>query len=47
LDAIFGEVVPTQTSDDRDSPSDAVRRRGASDPEDERLRREVPPHHGS
>jgi hypothetical protein len=47
--AVFGDVLPEATGDERgdgwgeqpegDGP-------GAEDPADERLRREVPPHHG-
>jgi hypothetical protein len=47
LDAIFGDVVPTQTSDDRDGPGEPGTPRGDPATDDERIRREVPPHHGS
>jgi hypothetical protein len=41
LDEVFGEVLPSQTSDDRDAPSGE----GEAGHE-EWLRRQVPPHHG-
>ena len=41
LDAVFGEVLPETTTDERD---DDVRRR-SGDP-DTWLREQVPPHHG-
>lgn len=41
LAEVFGEVLPEQTRDDADDPVAG----GAAG--DERLRREVPPHHGS
>jgi hypothetical protein len=40
LAEIFGDVLPEQTRDDADEPGT---RPGGND---ERLRREVPPHHG-
>ena len=39
LDRVFGDVLPETTSDERDDGS-------ADRDDDERLRREVPPHHG-
>ncbi|GAB2936597.1 hypothetical protein GCM10027047_36430 [Rhodococcus aerolatus] len=39
LDRIFGDVLPETTGDERDPA-----RAGGDD--DDRLRREVPPHHG-
>ncbi|WP_170312856.1 hypothetical protein [Prescottella subtropica] len=42
LDAIFGTVLPDQTSDER-SRDGASEARGG---QDEWLRRQVPPHHG-
>jgi hypothetical protein len=52
--AVFGDVLPEATSDDRADPSERGRGGGADgygggdgeDPTDEWLRREVPPHHG-
>lgn len=41
LAEVFGEVLPEQTRDDADDPT-LDDRSG-----EERLRREVPPHHGS
>lgn len=40
LAAIFGDVLPEGTSDDRDESS------GESGTSEEWLRRQVPPHHG-
>lgn len=40
LAAIFGDVLPETTSDDRDESS------GESGTSEEWLRRQVPPHHG-
>ena len=40
LAEVFGEVLPEQTKDDADEPQ-------AQPDDDERIRREVPPHHGS
>ncbi len=42
LDAIFGDVLPETTSDERDPGT----RRGEDDPDDTWLRAQVPPHHG-
>jgi hypothetical protein len=39
LAEVFGDVLPETTGDDRRGPE-------AGDDADERLRREVPPHHG-
>jgi hypothetical protein len=41
LAEIFGDVLPEQTSDDAAEPE------SRPDGDDERLRREVPPHHGT
>jgi hypothetical protein len=41
LAEVFGEVLPTQTSDDRDPPSGE-----GEGGHEEWLRRQVPPHHG-
>ena len=41
LAEVFGEVLPDQTSDDRDLPS-----REGEGGHEEWLRRQVPPHHG-
>ena len=41
LAEVFGDVLPEQTSDDTAEPQ--VR----PDGDDERIRREVPPHHGT
>lgn len=41
LAEIFGDVLPSQTADDRDSDPGDEDERG-----DEWLRRQVPPHHG-
>ena len=41
LAEVFGDVLPEQTSDDTAEPQ--VR----PDDDDERIRREVPPHHGT
>ena len=38
------DVLPTQTSDDLTDPADRLDEESEDD--DERLRREVPPHHG-
>lgn len=43
LDAIFGDVLPDTTSDERDP---APRRGEDDDPGDTWLRAQVPPHHG-
>ena len=40
LAEIFGEVLPEQTKDDTAEPQ-------SQPDDDERIRREVPPHHGS
>jgi hypothetical protein len=40
LAEVFGDVLPEQTSDDVAEPQ-------SRDGDDERLRREVPPHHGT
>jgi hypothetical protein len=42
LEAVFGDVLPESTSDDRDLPSS----RDGEDPGDAWLREQVPPHHG-
>ena len=42
LDAIFGDVLPDTTSDERDPGTN----RGADDATDTWLRAQVPPHHG-
>lgn len=42
LDAVFGDVLPDTTSDERD-PGTA---HGEDDAGDEWLRAQVPPHHG-
>jgi hypothetical protein len=41
LAEVFGDVLPEQTSDDTAEPQTQP------DGDDERLRREVPPHHGT
>ncbi len=46
LAEIFGDVLPEQTRDDAGDPADRPADRGASDPGEEWLRRQVPPHHG-
>lgn len=43
LDRVFGDVLPETTSDERDA---GVRRDDDSDPGEEWLRAQVPPHHG-
>lgn len=43
LDAIFGDVLPDTTSDERDQASS---RGEDDDPGDTWLRAQVPPHHG-
>lgn len=43
LDAIFGDVLPDTTSDERDPGTPAP---GEVDPSDTWLRAQVPPHHG-
>jgi hypothetical protein len=43
LDRVFGDVLPETTSDERDL---GVRRDDDSDPAEEWLRAQVPPHHG-
>ncbi len=43
LDAIFGDVLPETTSDERDPGTPS---RGDDDPGDAWLRAQVPPHHG-
>ena len=45
LAEIFGDVLPEQTRDDAGDPADRPADRGASDPGEEWLRRQVPPHH--
>lgn len=42
LDAVFGDVLPDTTSDERDPAPP----RGEDDPVDTWLRAQVPPHHG-
>ncbi|WP_114718210.1 hypothetical protein [Rhodococcus sp. AG1013] len=42
LEAIFGTVLPEQTSDERSSDGAST----SSGGQDEWLRRQVPPHHG-
>lgn len=42
LAEVFGDVLPEQTRDD--SARDEAR--GGGDSDDDRLRRDVPPHHG-
>jgi len=44
LDRVFGDVLPETTRDERDP---AVRRTDETDPGEEWLRAQVPPHHGS
>jgi hypothetical protein len=41
LAEVFGDVLPEQTGDDTAEPQ------SQPDGDDERLRREVPPHHGT
>ena len=41
LAEVFGDVLPEQTKDDAAEPETRP------DGDDERIRREVPPHHGS
>ncbi|HEX6151527.1 hypothetical protein [Nocardioides sp.] len=43
LARVFGDVLPETTQDERDP---GVRRDDDSDPGDEWLRSQVPPHHG-
>lgn len=43
LDAIFGDVLPDTTSDERDPGTPP---RGDGDTDDAWLRAQVPPHHG-
>lgn len=43
IDRVFGDVLPETTSDERDP---GVRRGDDSDPGEEWLRAQVPPHHG-
>lgn len=43
LDAIFGDVLPDTTSDERDPGTPP---RGDDDTDDAWLRAQVPPHHG-
>ena len=43
LTAVFGEVLPDTTSDERDGDSGPE---GDDDAQDRWLRNEVPPHHG-
>lgn len=44
LDAVFGTVLPEQTSDERSHDGDS--RGDGAGTQDEWLRRQVPPHHG-
>ncbi|MCA1004462.1 hypothetical protein LCL87_01910 [Rhodococcus hoagii] len=44
LDAVFGTVLPDQTSDERSRDGDS--RGDAGGTQDDWLRRQVPPHHG-
>lgn len=44
LAEVFGEVLPDQTRDDRSEAEAGDRTAAAGD--EERLRRDVPPHHG-
>lgn len=46
LAAVFGDSLPEQTRDDADTHDDPGTRPGV-DPVEARLRREVPPHHGT
>lgn len=46
LAAVFGDALPEQTRDDAETYDDPAARPGA-DPAEARLRREVPPHHGT
>lgn len=39
---VFGDVVPATTADEREQPAAEHR----DDRDDERIHREVPPHHG-
>ena len=41
LAEVFGDALPEQTSDDADEPQTRP------DGDDDRIRREVPPHHGT
>lgn len=43
LDAVFGTVLPDQTSDERSRDGES---RGDGGTQDDWLRRQVPPHHG-
>lgn len=44
LAKVFGEVLPEQTRDDADEPREIAAE--ITDPGEEWLRRQVPPHHG-
>lgn len=46
LAAVFGDSLPEQTRDDADTHDDPTTRPGV-DAAEARLRREVPPHHGT
>ena len=47
LAAVFGDVLPDQTSDDADdSAGEQSQRSSGESASDEWLRRQVPPHHG-
>ncbi len=43
--AVFGDVLPETTKDERD-PDEAASRRSGEDATDAWLRAQVPPHHG-
>ncbi len=47
LDEVFGDVLPTTTSDERDPEQrGSTGSRGGEDPGEAWLRSQVPPHHG-
>jgi hypothetical protein len=45
LAAVFGDVLPETTKDERD-PEDTAARRSGEDPAEAWLKAQVPPHHG-
>lgn len=46
LAEIFGDVLPSVTSDERDEAPDAGARKGEDSTADQWLKSQVPPHHG-
>jgi hypothetical protein len=44
---VFGDVIPEQTTDDAAEPGDGADRRTEETAQEDWLKSQVPPHHGS